>query len=340
MDNQKPVLQIEQQEPHKHFIAIYLCIWIILVSAGVGVFHYFYATLCVLSFVSLILFVNYNDIKRMNKKTNIMNFYANGKIEYNHKIFNAEDYLGIITINCDVTYPIYHICRLDFIVLINKNKCKDNLYVFRLPVYSGNDDDDIEFNEIIQLKKNISNVIHKPIFQSCENVVLRDNLKLWQENDINHLILYNQNIFNQMEVILYCFLVGLFVFSMFSNYNLYFTYILTILSVISLYFLFKNHSFHTLYNISNIFKISQIEINNEELLYNNKEIALSDIKQIKIKDIYSQKYYIYSRLNIELNNGEIIKLFVSTPQVRNPEKLRQFLSEKLPNKLIDEDKIF
>ena len=76
-----------------------------------------------------------------------------------------------------------------------------------------------------------------------------------------------------------------------------------------------------------------------QILYNNQEIALNDIKKIEIKDIYAQKYYVYSRLNIELNNGEIVKLFVSTPQVRNPKKLREFLSEKLPNKLIDEDKI-
>ena len=84
---------------------------------------------------------------------------------------------------------------------------------------------------------------------------------------------------------------------------------------------------------------SQVKINNNVLSYNNQEIELNNIKQIKIKDIYSQKYYVYSRLNIELNNGKKIKLFVSTPQVRNPEKLRKFLSEKLPNKLIDEDKI-
>ena len=85
-----------------------------------------------------------------------------------------------------------------------------------------------------------------------------------------------------------------------------------------------------------------------EFLYKNKEIAFNNIKQIKIKDIYSQnkihdiyaqKYYVYSRLKIKLNNGKKIKLFVSTPQVRNPKKLREFLSDKLPNKLIDEDEI-
>ena len=339
MDNQKPVLQTKPYSYSNHSIAIIICVAIILMSAIFQAFHYFYATLFVFSFLLLVLFVHSNDIKRQKarKETNIMNFYADGRIEYNNKVFNAKDYLGITTINNDdAQLRPRSWFSFNYIVLISKDKfANNNLYVFDIPMYLN----EIELNEVVQLKKNIANITHLPIFNPCEKFVSRDNLTIWQEEEnIDYLILYNQHKSNQIEIILYCCLFTWFAFTAFSNYYLFLTIAITMLSFISCYLLFSKYRFEMIF-IFNPFDILQIKINNDKLLYKNKEIAFGDIKQIKIKDIYAQKYYVYSRLNIELNNGKKIKLFVSTPQVRNPKKLREFLSEKLPNKLIDEDKI-
>lgn len=322
----------------------YFCASMILISiALLGVSPYFSAILLVFGFLFFIL--SAKKITKETQKTNIMNFYDDGKIEYNNEIYNAKDYLGITTINNDDTLQIlrrYVSCN--YVVLISKDKfANNNLYVFEIPMYLN----EIELGEVVQLKKNIANIIHLPIFHSCEGFVLRDNLTIWQEENIDHLILYNQHKSNQIEIILYCCFFAWFTFSAFSNYHLSLTIIASILSFVSCYLLFDKYRFYHIF-FCNPFDIVQLQINNGKFLYKNKEIAFNNIKQIKIKDIYSQnkihdiyaqKYYVYSRLNIELNNGKKIKLFVSTPQVRNPEKLRQFLSEKLPNKLIDEDKI-
>ena len=103
MDNQKPVLQTKPYSYSDHSLAIIMCVATILMSAIFQAFHYFYATLFVFAFLLLVLFVHFNDIKRQKarKETNIMSFYADGRIEYNNKVFNAKDYLGITTINND-----------------------------------------------------------------------------------------------------------------------------------------------------------------------------------------------------------------------------------------------
>ena len=317
---------------------------IILISiAGLGISPYLSVTLLVFGFLFFILFDK--KITKETQKTNIINFYADGKIEYNNEIYNAKDYLGITTINNDDAQRVPRsYVAFNYVVLISKDKfANNNLYVFEIPIYLN----EIELGEVVQLKKNIANITHLPIFNPCEGFVLRDNLTIWQEENIDHLILYNQHKSNQIEIILYCCFFAWFTFSAFSNYHLSLTIIASILSFVSCYLLFDKYRFYHIF-FCNPFDIVQLQINNGKFLYKNKEIAFNNIKQIKIKDIYSQnkihdiyaqKYYVYSRLNIELNNGKKVKLFVSTPQVKNPKKLRQFLSEKLPNKLIDEDKI-
>ena len=83
---------------------------------------------------------------------------------------------------------------------------------------------------------------------------------------------------------------------------------------------------------------AEIKISDRSLSYGQQEIAYRDIQQVKIRDIHSQKYYAYSRLSITLSNGEKIKLCVSTPHVRDPQKLRSILAAKLRNKLVDENR--
>ena len=323
------------------YYCLYAAIILISIAGLVLISPYFSVILLIFSFI---LFNK--KITKETQKTNIINFYADGEIEYNNEIYNAKDYLGITTINNDDAQLVTgSYVAFNYVVLINKDKfANNNLYVFEIPMYLN----DIELGEVVQLKKNIANITHLPIFNPCEKFVLRDNLTIWQEEEnIDHLILYNQHKSNQIEIILYCCFFAGFTFTAFSNYHLSFTIIASILSFVSCYLLFDKYRFYHIF-FCNPFDIVQLQINNGKFLYKNKEIAFNNIKQIKIKDIYSQnkihdiyaqKYYVYSRLNIELNNGKKIKLFVSTPQVKNPKKLREFLSEKLPNKLIDEDKI-
>lgn len=337
MDNQKPVLQIQSEEIRHYFIIVFYT-FIIFVVAPLGIFNSLKATLCLFGLLSLGLLFYFHYIQ----KPPTMNFYADGKIKYNNEIFNVEDYLGITTIN-NKDGAKYLLRRYNgfyppnnYIILINKNKFKDDLYVFNIDIYFN---DYAEYHETVQLKKQIAQITHLPLFTPCNEFILREKLTSWQEEEnINHIISYKTTKLSQIEMIFYCCFAGFFGFSFFSNYHLLFTTTTTILSIIFCYLLFNKYRFYYTF-MFNSMTTSQVKINNNVLSCNNQEIELNNIKQIKIKDIYSQKYYVYSRLNIELNNGKKIKLFVSTPQVRNPEKLRKFLSEKLPNKLIDEDKM-
>lgn len=329
MDNQKPVLQVKPQQVNRFYIVVFV-ICTISISTRIGVFNSLPKTICLIFALLSGLFLYLYKIKKSPK----MDFSADGKIIYNEETFNVNDYLGITTVNNldtnDLSQFYYGIKTNNQVVLINKDKLAKNLTVFDIPVPFVKLNENAEFYEIVQLKKQIAQATHLPIFEPCHNFILRDSLTLWQEKEeIDHLIAYQNN---QREIILICCFVataGL----VFSVYEPLFI-IATMFAVGVAYLLLDKYRFY----ISTITP-SEIKISNEKILYNNQEIVLNDIKKVEIKDIYSQKYYIYSRLNIELNNGEIIKLFVSTPQVRNPEKLRQFLSEKLPNKLIDEDKI-
>lgn len=320
MDNQKPVLQIQpkQNVHYEYMIAINSGLIIPFIKINT---YYSLSNSTILFFILSLLFSNLYYLCYI-KKLPKMNFYSNGKIKYNEEIFDIVNYLGITT-TPDKS-----------VVLVNKDKFSEDLTVFDIPLNFINFNDNLEFNEVIKLKKQIAKVTKLPIFEPCDKFLLREKLTLWKEQEnIDYLIAYKNN---QREIILYRFLIAIigFIVFLFSNYDLFFiSAIILIVSI--LYLLLNKYRFY----ITTI-TTSEIKISNEKILYNNQEIALNDIKKIEIKDIYAQKYYVYSRLNIELNNGEIVKLFVSTPQVRNPKKLREFLSDKLPNKLIDEDKIF
>lgn len=329
MDNQKPVLQVKPQQVSYFYIVVFL-ICIISVSARIGVFNSLPKTMYLILALLSGLFLYLYKIKKSPK----MDFFADGKIIYDAQTFNVNDYLGITTVNNldtnDLSQFYYGIKTNNQVVLINKDKLAKNLTVFDIPVPFVKLNENAEFYEIVQLKKQIAQATHLPLFEPCQNFILRDSLTLWQEKEeIDYLIAYQNN---QREIILMCCFVAIagLVFSVYEPLFI----IATMFAVGVAYLLLDKYRFY----ISTITS-SEIKISNEKILYNNQEIALNNIKKIEIKDIYAQKYYVYSRLNIELNNGEIVKLFVSTPQVRNPKKLREFLSDKLPNKLIDEDKI-
>ena len=221
MDNQKPVLQIQSEEiRHYPIIAIYT--FIIFVAAPLGTFNSLRATLCLFGLLSLGLLIYFHYIQ----KPPTMNFYADGKIKYNNEIFNVEDYLGITTINnqdgakllvrgYNGFYP-----PNNYIILINKNKFKDDLFVFNIAIYFN---DYAEYHETVQLKKKIAQITHLPIFTPCNEFILREKLTVWQEEEnINHIISYKTTKLSQIEII---FIVVLQVFLDFHFFQIIIYYL-------------------------------------------------------------------------------------------------------------------
>lgn len=264
-----------------------------------------------------------------------MGFYADGRITYGTDTFHASDYLGITTIiNHDTgnLSQAYWGIKPSLVVLIHKDKTGENLPVFDIPLTFHGLYEGAELHEIVQLKKQIAQATHLPIFAPCQNVVLRDKLIPWQEQeDSDHLIVYQSR---QREIILYSIALAVtgLLFAMMANHDpLYLTAILLV--VAALYSLLHKYRFAITTTTTAEMKISDRSLSCEQ-----REIAWRDIQQVKIQDIHSQKYYAYSRLSITLNNGEKIKLCVSTPHVRDPQKLRSILAAKLRNKLVDENR--
>ena len=201
--------------------------------------------------------------------------------------------------------------------------------VFDIPLTFHGLYEGAELHEIVQLKKQIAQATHLPIFAPCQNVVLRDKLIPWQEQEDNdHLIVYQSR---QREIILYSIALAVtgLLFAMMTNHDpLYLTAILLV--VAALYSLLHKYRFALTTTTT-----AEITLGDSRLTYDQQEIAYGDIQQATIRDIHSQNYYAYSRLDIALNNGKKIKLCVSAPYVRDPQKLRSLLAAKLRNKLVD-----
>ena len=285
-----------------------------------------------------------------------MNFYVDGTITCGTSTFHTRDYLGITTIIQHKTDEIsepYDGVMPTQIVLIHKDTSKENLPVFEIPlifhrIYKG-----IELHEIVQLKKQLAQATRLPIFEDCQAPVLRDQLIPWQEKENrNHLLVYQSK---QQKSILYSIVLALIhivVFqsrrreiillsilfalsslmefiksSVIAHKPLYIQ--IFVLIIVALYILLYKYRFVITYTAE------EMTLGNRSLSCAQQEIAYRDIQQITIRDIHSQNYYAYSRLDIALNNGKKIKLCVSTPHVRDPQKLRSLLAAKLRNKLVD-----
>ena len=265
-----------------------------------------------------------------------MKFYADGRITYGTDTFQASDYLGITTIINHDTGKIseqYYGVMPTRVVLIHKDKLKENLPIFEIPLIFHGLYQGAELHEIVHLKKQIAQATHLPIFEPCQGTILRDRLIPWQEKeDSDHLIVYQSR---PREIILYSIVLALmasimgFVVATLSNYNLLYIAAVVLISA-ALYSLLYKYRFAITTTTT-----AEMTLGNRSLSYGQQEIAYRDIQQVKIRDIHSQKYYAYSRLSITLSNGEKIKLCVSTPHVRDPQKLRSLLAAKLHNKLVD-----
>ena len=265
-----------------------------------------------------------------------MKFYANGRITYGKDTFHTSDYLGITTIINHDTGKIseqYYGAMPTRVVFIHKDKRKENLPIFEIPLIFHGLYQGAELHEIVRLKKQLAQATHLPIFEPCQGSVLRDRLIPWQEKEDNdHLIVYQSR---PREIILWSILLALvasimgFIIASMTNHNpLYIQ--MFVLVIVVLYVLLYKYRFALTTTTT-----AEITLGDSRLTYDQQEIAYRDIQQITIRDIHSQNYYAYSRLDIALNNGKKIKLCVSTPHVRDPQKLRSLLAAKLHNKLVD-----
>ena len=265
-----------------------------------------------------------------------MKFYADGRITYGKDTFHTSDYLGITTIINHDTGKIseqYYGAMPTRIVLIHKDKLKENLPIFEIPLIFHGLYQGAELHEIVHLKKQLAQATHLPIFEPCQGSVLRDRLIPWQEKEDNdHLIVYQSR---PREIILYSIALALagsflgFIIASMTNHNpLYIQ--MFVLVIVVLYVLLYKYRFALTTTTT-----AEITLGDSRLTYDQQEIAYRDIQQVTIRDIHSQNYYAYSRLDIALNNGKKIKLCVSTPYVRDPQKLRSLLAAKLRNKLVD-----
>ncbi|MBR5676273.1 MAG: hypothetical protein IKX14_07545, partial [Neisseriaceae bacterium] len=250
MDNQKPVLQIQPKQNVRYEYMIAISSGLIIPFVKINT-YYSLSNLTILFFIISLLFSNLYYLYYI-KKLPKMNFYSNGKIKYNEQIFDIENYFGITT-TPDKS-----------VVLVNKDKFSEDLIIFDIPLNFINFNDNLEFNEVVKLKKQIAEVTKLPIFEPCNKFLLREKLTIWkEEKNIEYLIAYKNN---QREIILYRFLIaiiGFIVFS-FSNYDWFFISVI-ILTIAVLYFLLNKYRFYITTIIS-----SQIKIGNEKLLYNNQ----------------------------------------------------------------------
>lgn len=360
MDNKKLVFQIKTKEISLPYIALGASFAIFLFSHLLtysDVFSALWLVVVLLPVLALLLCLAAYLYRVANAPK--MNFYVDGTITCDKDSFHTSDYLGITTIIQHKTDEIsepYDGVMPTQIVLIHKDTSKENLPVFEIPlifhrIYKG-----IELHEIVQLKKQLAQATRLPLFEDCQDPVLRDQLIPWQEKENhNHLLVYQSKqqksilysivlalihivVFQsrQREIILLSILLALsslmefIAASVIAHKPLYIQ--IFVLIIVALYILLHKYRFVITPTTE------EMTLGNRSLSYGQQEIAYRDIQQVKIRDFHSQKYYAYSRLSITLNNGEKIKLCVSTPHVRDPQKLRSILAAKLRTKLVDENR--
>lgn len=360
MNNQKLVFQIKTEEIRLSYIAlgasfaIFLLSHLVRYSVVSSALWLVFALLPV--FALLLCLAAYLHCVANAPK---MNFYADGTITCGKDTFHTSDYLGITTIiqhNTDKISEQYYDVMPTQVVLIHKDTRKENLPVFEIPLIFHRLYQGTELHEIVHLKKQIAQATHLPIFEDCQGAVLRDQLIPWQEKENrNHLIVYQSNqrksilysivlalihiiVYQsrQREIILFSILLALgslmeFIIASVITHNPLYIQIFVFI-IVALYILLHKYRFVITPTTE------EMTLGNRSLSYGQQEIAYRDIQQVKIRDIHSQKYYAYSRLDVALNNGEKIKLCVSTPHVRDPQKLRSILAAKLRTKLVDENR--